>query len=323
MNDAKQTIWHKAYERQLKTITSLRNHCDFKYEGDARYAEKVRILNAVRPGTRPYVPGSSISRDAVNSTSQDLPIDYFTYFNIGIDDVVKAQTVPGALEATAAEGALALSEDGDRYVAKKIKDAYEASEISGISAFTASKANAIEKTEDALEILYSNNVKQKEELYYEVAPSFHKFLRPNLIEVLTDNVEMAKKGIVGKYGNAMVTIENLLPKGGESTYAKTSDTDIDLAKTYFTRSGSEGAYTYTKVTAPVKAQLSNYYEATAFGTVLNIIRTKHAVAFIEQIRKTETYRPQDAFEDAIKGLYVCGSKVVRPDEIVIVPTNIV
>ena len=27
-----QTIWHQGYEKALKTITSLRNHCDFKYE---------------------------------------------------------------------------------------------------------------------------------------------------------------------------------------------------------------------------------------------------------------------------------------------------
>lgn len=322
MDYAKQTIWHKAYERALKTITSLRNHCDFKYEGDARNAEKVRILNAVRPSTRPYVPGSSISRDAVASTAQDLPIDYFTYFNVGLDDVIKAQTVPGAMEASAQEGALALSENGDRYVAKKIKDAYEANEIEGISAFTATKANCIEKTEDALEKLYNKNVKVSEELFYEVCPAFHKFLRPNLIEVLTDNVAMAKKGIVGRYANAYITIENLLPKGSPATYEKTSDTDVDLAKTYYTATTSEGTTTYTKVTSPVKTSLSDYYEAKTFGTVLNVIRTKHAVAFIEQIRKTETYRPQDAFEDAIKGLYGCGAKVVRPDEIVIVPTNI-
>ena len=322
MNDAKQTIWHKAYERALKTITSLRNHCDFKYEKDSENAEKVRILNAVRPNTRVYVPGVAMTRDAVASTSQDLYIDYFTYFNIGLDDVIKAQTVPGAMEASAAEGALALSENGDKYVAKKIKDAYESNEIEGITAFTPTKANCIEKTEDALEKLYNKNVKVSEELWYEVCPALHKFLRPNLIEVLTDNVEMAKKGIVGKYGNAKITIENLLPKGSPATYELTADAKVDLAKTYYTRGGESPNYTYTKVTSPVESSLSTYYEAKTFGVIYNILRTSHAVAFIEQIRKTKAYEPEDSFEQAIKSLYGCGSKVVRPDEIVIVPTNI-
>jgi hypothetical protein len=38
-----------------------------------------------------------------------------------------------------------------------------------------------------------------------------------------------------------------------------------------------------------------------------------AYTFAEQINKVEAYRPQSAFEDAIKGLALYGGKVVRPD----------
>ena len=37
-----------------------------------------------------------------------------------------------------------------------------------------------------------------------------------------------------------------------------------------------------------------------------------AATFAEQINKTEAYRPQDSFSDAVKGLQVYGGKVVRP-----------
>jgi hypothetical protein len=40
-----------------------------------------------------------------------------------------------------------------------------------------------------------------------------------------------------------------------------------------------------------------------------------ATTFAEQILKTEAYRPQDMFADALKGLYVYGIKVVRPDNV--------
>ena len=93
-----------------------------------------------------------------------------------------------------------------------------------------------------------------------------------MTELLTNNVEMAKKGIVGRYGNADVTIENLLANDGTSVY--------------------------------------------------NQLRTEHAVAFDEQINKVEAYRPQDAFEDALKGLYVFGALVTRPKEIVVIKSNI-
>ena len=36
MDLAKQKIWHKAYEKALETNTSLRNHCDFKYQRDPK-----------------------------------------------------------------------------------------------------------------------------------------------------------------------------------------------------------------------------------------------------------------------------------------------
>lgn len=40
-----------------------------------------------------------------------------------------------------------------------------------------------------------------------------------------------------------------------------------------------------------------------------------AISFAEQIVKVETYRPQDSFSDAVKGLHVYGAKLIRPDAI--------
>lgn len=40
-----------------------------------------------------------------------------------------------------------------------------------------------------------------------------------------------------------------------------------------------------------------------------------AITFAEQINKTEAYRPESSFSDAIKGLALYGAKVIRPDAI--------
>ena len=53
----------------------------------------------------------------------------------------------------------------------------------------------------------------------------------------------------------------------------------------------------------------------------NILRTDKAVAFAEQIDKVEGYRPEDAFTDAVKGLYVFGAEIVRPEEIYVMKTT--
>ena len=278
---ATQKIWHKAYEHALKEITSLRNHCDFKYEKDAQNADTVYILNAVRPTVRTYVPGTAITRDAVDATRQALVLDQFKYFNIEMDDVYKAQTVPGALEASAQEGAQALALEGDKYVASLIKAGAEAQTdpLMSTTRITPTKANSVDTIEEAFAMLYAKNNRPNDSYWLEVAPSFYKFVRPNMIEVLTNNVELAKNGAVGKYANALVGIDNSLP----TTKVGSGSTD---------------------------------------DTVYNVLRTTHAIAFAEQIKKTETYRVQDGFSDAVKSLYVYGAKIVRPDEIVVIPTAI-
>lgn len=277
---ATQKIWHKAYEHALQNITSLRNHCDFKYERDAQNADTVYILGAVKPTVRTYVPGTDISRDPVDATRQALVIDQFKYFNIEMDDVYKAQTVPGAMEATAKEGAIALSEEGDKYVASLVKAGVEAQTdpLMSTTRITPTKSNALDALEEGFQKLYEKNNKVSDSYWLEVAPSFYRFVRPNLIEVLTNNIELAKKGVVGMYGNAKVTIENLLPTGRNAS----GEGDDD--------------------------------------TVYNILRTDHAIAFVEQIRRTKAYEPEDAFSEAIKSLYGFGAKIVRPDEIVVIKT---
>lgn len=272
MDVAKQIIWHQAYERALKTITSLRNHCDFKYEKDSKNAKEVRILNAVKPTVKKYVPGTAITRESVSATSKTLYLDQAEYINVSIDDVVKAQTVEGAMEAFASEGAIALSEKGDQYVASLIKEGVEDGDVASLDAVKPTKDTSIDLIEDAFAVLYANNCPVNTEYYLEVGPTFYKYVRPNMTELLTTNVDMVKKGIVGKYANAMITIENLLPEDDDSTL------------------------------------------------VYNVLRTKKAIAFAEQINHTETYRVQDGFEDAIKALYTYGALIVRPEEMIVIPT---
>lgn len=45
--------------------------------------------------------------------------------------------------------------------------------------------------------------------------------------------------------------------------------------------------------------------------------TQMAISFAEQINKTEAYRPESSFSDAVKGLALYGAKLLRPDAIAI------
>ena len=266
-----QTIWSKSILRSLEKITSLRNHCNFQYEKESKNAKEVKILSVNRPTIRTYVPGTALVRESAADSSQLLLLNQYRYFNFEVEDIVKAQSVPGLMEALTDEAGKGLALEGDKYVAEVVKTAADGGEIEVSTEIALTTSNAMSSVEDGFAILYGNDCKVSDTFYLEVAPKVFTTYRQQLTELSTNNPEILKKGAVGRINNAYVCIENCLPE---------SDTA--------------------------------YY---------NILRTEKAVAFAEQIDKVEKYRPEDAFTDAVKGLYVFGAKVVRPKEIYVMKTK--
>ena len=267
-----QTIWSKSILRSLEKITSLRNHCNFQYEKDSKNAKEVKILSVNRPTIRTYVPGTALVRESAADSSQLLQLNQYRYFNFEVEDIVKAQSVPGLMEALTDEAGKGLALEGDKYVAEVVKTAADASEIAvSATEIALTTSNAISSVEDGFTVLYGNDCKVSDTFYLEVAPKVFTTYRQQLTELSTNNPEILKKGAVGKINNAFVCIENCLPESDTAHY--------------------------------------------------NILRTEKAVAFAEQIDKVEKYRPEDAFTDAVKGLYVFGAKIVRPAEIYVMKTK--
>lgn len=267
-----QTIWSKSILRSLEKITSLRNHCNFQYEKDSHNAKEVKILSVNRPTIRTYVPGTALVRESAADSSQILMLNQYRYFNFEVEDIVKAQSVPGLMEALTDEAGKGLALEGDKHVAEVVKAAADAKEIAvSATEISLTKGNAMSSVEDGFAVLYGNDCKVSDTFYLEVAPKVFTTYRQELTELSTNNPEILKKGAVGKVNNAFVCIENCLPESDTAHY--------------------------------------------------NILRTEKAVAFAEQIDKVEKYRPEDAFTDAVKGLYVFGAKIVRPAEIYVMKTK--
>lgn len=273
INNFQQTVWSKKIQKSLDANTSLKNHCDFEYEKDRKNAKEVKILGVVRPTIRTYVPGTKLTREAGTDSSQILKLDQYRYFDFEIEDIDKAQSVPGLIEALTQEATAGLSEEGDIYVGKLVATEVTNSDTK-ISVATPTDISTVSDggialIETGFKNLYENKCKVSDMYYLEVNPKWYTILRPEIIELDTNNSDLIKKGFVGKYGNALISIENLLQKA--------------------TVSGKE--------------------------CTICMLRTSKAIAFCGQIDKVEAYRPQDAFQDALKGLYVFGAKIVRPEQI--------
>ncbi len=264
------TVWSAKIQTALETTTGLKNHSDYEFEGEIKGAKEVKILGVQRPTISTYVPGTKLTREQGTDNSQLLKIDQYRYFNFDVEDIDQAQSQKGLLATLTAEAGKGLAEEADKYIAKVVKDAVDAGEVqASASAVSVTKTNSIATLEEALTVLYANNVKTNEELYYEVTPKVFSLMRQSMTELATTNVEMIKKGAVGKYGNTLICIDNNLPEFDDK---------------------SKGMF----------------------------LRTKKAVAYAGQIDSTEAYRPEDSFSDAVKGLFVFGAKVVRPEQIYVV-----
>ena len=224
-----QTIWSKSILRSLDKITSLRNHCNFQYEKESKNAKEVKILSVNRPTIRTYVPGTPLERESATDSSQLLQLNQYRYFNFEVEDIVKAQSVAGLMEALTDEAAKGLALEGDMYVAEVVKEGVDNGDITAsASEISLTKTNAMESVEAGFTTLYSNDCKVSDMFYLELAPSVFTTYRQSLTELSTNNPEILKKGAVGKINNAYVCIENCLPTS-ETAYYNILRTDKAIA----------------------------------------------------------------------------------------------
>lgn len=131
----------------------------------------------------------------------------------------------------------------------------------------------------------------------------------------TNAIEKVEDGFVHLYGNDCKISDTYYLEVAPKVYSlmKQNLTETSTNNPEILKKGAIGKYNnaYVCIENCLPTDESAYY---------NILRTEKAVAFAEQIDKVEKYRPDDAFTDAIKALYVFGAKVVRPKEIYVMKT---
>lgn len=264
----KQTFWSRHIQHELEKRAILADFCNKKFTGEAKFGNKVKILGVGRPSIGNYTGAAIGAPEDVQDSSVFLTIDKAKFFNFGVDDVDKAQSVPGLLEALLEEATIAMGLEIDSHIA----------EVGGLGAGTTTATTEI-KTAAAAKIaidagilkLRENDVQIGDEVIMELSPFVYQLLKDRYIELDTANSEMMKKGIVGYYDNVRVRVSNNLYNDNTDDYC--------------------------------------------------MIRTKNAIAYVNQIEKVEPYRPEGLFKDAIKGLNVFGAKCVRPKEIYVIKAH--
>lgn len=205
-----QTIWSKKILEDLELECKLVDGCWREYEGDAKYAGAVKIL-----GIGDVTVGNYEKRDIdiqeVDDNGQILTIDQAKYFAFVFDDVDKAQSVPGLMEGTRAEGIHKLAVARDAFVAGLIKSG------TNITTATANTEDGIKEAVDkALVKLKERNC--TEDMRIELTPAAAMNFLNALTIKSTDNPEYIKKGVIGYYHGCKVIESNGLAKDTTHSY---------------------------------------------------------------------------------------------------------
>ena len=204
------TIWSKKILDDLELECKLVENCWREYEGDAKHAGSVKILG-IGDVTIGNYDKTDIDIQEVGDKGQILTIDQAKYFAFVFDNVDKAQSVPGLMEGTRAEGVRCLAEARDTFVAGLIKTG---TNVNTAEALTEEAVK--EAIDEGLVALKERNC--NEEMVIELTPSAAMAFLNSLTIKSTDNPEYIKKGVIGYYHGCKVIESNNLAKDTTHAY---------------------------------------------------------------------------------------------------------
>lgn len=213
-NNFKPIVWSNHIQTELEKASVMQEDCNTEFEGEAKHAARVKILGVSRPTIGTYDGTDIGAPEEVADTEQYLDIDQAKFFNFGVDDVDKAQSIEGLMPALMQESAAALAQERDRFIASKAVDAGKLSGSLAISDAAAAK----KAVDDGFVYLWGNDVKINDEVVITVTPWFYNLFKEALTDLYTDNVDLIKRGIVGMYNGAMVKISTNLHNDGTDDY---------------------------------------------------------------------------------------------------------
>lgn len=211
----KPTIWSKYIQHEIEKKAVLTDNCWKQFQGEAQHGKIVKVLGVGKPSIGTYTGAKIGAPEAIAGTDVDLAIDQAKYFNFAVDDVDKAQSVEGLMEALMQESAIAMALARDSYVASLASGATYTSESLAIS----TAANAKSAIDAGILALRENDVPITDNAVIELPPFLYMLLRDKYIELDTNNHSLLAKGVVGYYDNCKVVVSNNLYNDGTDTYA--------------------------------------------------------------------------------------------------------
>jgi len=286
------TIWSKLF---LENLNKRHVHADVMnhdYEGEIKATgDTVKISSIGRITVKAYTRNAGLGNTAASPTiagidrpeilvgsSLFLTISEGDYFNFGIDDVDAAQQQPKLMSKAMREAAYAMANDVDLFANSTLQTGVAGTTDGTGNRLTARTIGTGAGDDDAYETLVDLGVKLREN---DVYGDYWAIVPPWFVGMLQKDVRFTNYGT----GANRETLLN----GNIGRAAA-----IDIKESNNLSGATSGTL------------------AVAGGVYTILAGVKDAATFAEQTNKIVAFRPEDGFNDAVKGLHMYGGKVTRP-----------
>ena len=265
-------LWNARLLYALEKAHVATNLVNRNYEGEiSNHGDTVHINTIGAITVKSYTKNTDIDApETLTTTDQTLVIDQAKYFNFQVDDVDKVQAAGELVDTAMGRAAYALADVSDAY-------------LLGVIAAGSAAGNTIGSTAAPIALtasnVYENIVKLKTKLDKANVPNTGRTIvvPPDVHSLLLLDDRFAKS-------TATAGQEALI----NGLVGRIAGFDVYMSNNVKTGTGTDTGKT-------------PYFEITAQIT--------DATTYAEQIIKTEAYRMESRFADAVKGLHVYGAKV--------------
>jgi hypothetical protein len=249
------------------------------YEGDISAAgDTVRITSIGDPTIGTYSANTTvITPEELTDAQRTLVVDQAKYFAFFVDDVDARQAKGNVIPEAMRRAAYKLADTVDQYVAALYTGVPAANVVTAVTIDTSNPASwATEAAKAYNDILVPLKVKLDEAN----VPTEGRYavIPPILHGVLLRDDRFVRYDAAGQSGGQEALRNGMVGRAAGFDILMSNNTPVPGANQNVVTAG-----------------------------------TDIAISFAEQINKTEAYRPESKFADAVKGLMLYGSKLIRPE----------
>lgn len=247
------------------------------WEGEISQAgDTVRITSIGDPTIDDYVPNSTvITPEELTDAQRTLVVDEAKYFAFKVDDVDARQARGNVMNEGMQRAAYKFRDEIDRYIAALYTSVQAANVVPEVAIDTSSPADWAT----------------------EAAKAYDEVLVP--LSVKLDEADVPTEG---RYVIVPPSFHGVLRRDARFVNAeKAADGGQALRNGVV---GEAAGFTILK---------SNNCPTPEPGHRVIQAGTNAGITLAEQINKTEAYRPESSFSDAVKGLLLFGAKMIRPE----------